>query len=221
MIFHFNELIFTFLNERYQINRQNYKVENICPFHTIKKSEKKNHGAIKLIWEITKCIFHFLCNSFFDLTFQECILAKKKSTQGGNMSNWSQLLFLKSPYYHSEKYYRENIDEQRNEETKFSRWFLSWIMFVDNCTLTQPSWSTYMSRGMQLYTLLHPPNCNHSHLAKKIFAYLNVPFSIASGKLMVQINYSLKKDKQNIVFVPVWSRFPNKNFSLYDTFYLS
>ena len=57
--------------------------------------------------------------------------------------------------------------------------------------------------------MLHPPNCNHSHLDKKIFAYLNVPFSIASGKLMVQINYSLKKDKQNIVFVPVRCRFPN------------
>ena len=55
--------------------------------------------------------------------------------------------------------------------------------------------------------MLHPPNCNHSHLDKKIFAYLNVPFSIASGKLMVQINYSLKKDKQNIVFVTVRCRF--------------
>ena len=80
-----------------------------------------------------------------------------------------------------EKYYRENIDEEKIEQTKFSRWFHSWIMFVDNCTLTQPSWSTYMSRGMQLYTLLHPPNCNHSHLAKKIFAYLNVSFQLCLG----------------------------------------
>ena len=58
-------------------------------------------------------------------------------------------------------------------------------------------------------TMLHPPNCNHSHLDKKIFAYLNVPFSIASGKLMVQINYSFKKDNRNIVFVPVKCRFLN------------
>ena len=45
-------------------------------------------------------------------------------------------------------------------------------------------------------TLLHPPNYNYSHLDKKIFAYLNVPFSIASGKLMDQINYILKKINQ-------------------------
>ena len=197
MIFHFNELIFTFLNERYQINRQNYKVENICPFHTIKKSEKKNHGAIKLIWEITKCIFHFLCNSFFDLTFQECILAKMKSKQGEICQIDGSSFFL-----HCGITLFGNITEkismrEKIEQTKFSRWFHSWIMFVDNCTLTQPSWSTYMSRGMQLYTLLHPPNCNHSHLAKKIFAYLNVSFSIVSGKLMVQINYNFRKIYQN------------------------
>ena len=114
MIFHFNELIFTFLNERYQINRQNYKVENICPFHTIKKYEKKSHGAIKLIWEITKCIFHFLCNSFFLIWhFKNVFWQKWNPSKGEICQIDGSYFFLQCGITLFGKYYKENIDEEK------------------------------------------------------------------------------------------------------------
>ena len=137
--------------------------------------------------------FSFPLQFFLDLTFRECILAKMKSKQEKYVKLVLAALFFNTAYNHSENTTGKIL--MKKELRKLN----SHVGFIlESCSQIIAHLHNRLGlliclEEFSYVTLLHPPNYNYSHSDKKIFAYLNVPFSIASGKLMDQINYILKK----------------------------